>query len=139
MSKLHTTVKAGPDGSLRLPPVLMRGMGYGADELIPITTPVDQYLCDCEDNSLFVSRVCGNAGCTGYTSDGPDLNLPASLLAEASIPVGAELAVLSADGALVIVPTTEELRELPVELCCLLNELGVSPLSVQLPAKWRLP
>ena len=90
-------------------------------------------------NSLLVSRVCGDAGCAGYTSEEPELNLPADLLAEASIPVGEEITVLVADGALLIVPTTEDLLELPVELCCLLNELGISPLSIQLPNKCCLP
>lgn len=47
--------------------------------------------------------------------------------------------LLVADGALLIVPTTEDLLELPVELCCLLNELGISPLSIQLPNKCCLP
>lgn len=96
-------------------------------------------ICDCDANSLLVSRVCGDAGCAGYTSEEPELNLPADLLAEASIPVGEEITVLVADGALLIVPTTEDLLELPVELCCLLNELGISPLSIQLPNKCCLP
>ena len=35
--------------------------------------------------------------------------------------------------------TPEELRELSVELCCLLNELGISPLTIPPAGKWRLP
>lgn len=77
-----------------------------------------------------MTRTCDDAECTGYTSSGMELNLPAALLSEASIPVGEEVAVLAADGALIIVPSTEELRELSVELCCLLNELGISPLTI---------
>ena len=139
MSKVHTSVKIRKDGSLVLPAFVMRGMGYAPGEEVPITTPADQYICDCDANSLLVSRVCGDAGCAGYTSEEPELNLPADLLAEASIPVGEEITVLVADGALLIVPTTEDLLELPVELCCLLNELGISPLSIQLPNKCCLP
>lgn len=139
MSKIHTSVKIREDGSMVLPAFLMRGMGYESGEEVPITTPADQYICDCDANSLFVSRVCGDAGCTGYTSEYPELNLPASLLAEASIPAGEDISVLAVDGALIIVPATEELRELSVEFCCLLNELGVSPLSICSPNRWRLP
>lgn len=86
-----------------------------------------------------MSRVCGDAGCAGYTSEGPDLNLPAGMLAEASIPLGEDISVLAADGALIIVPATEELRELPAEFCCLLNDLGISPLSIRFHDKWCLP
>ena len=84
MSKVHTAVKVREDGSLVLPAFIMRGMGYDPGEEVPITTPTDQYICDCDANSLFVSRACGDAGCAGYTSEGPDLNLPAGMLAEAS-------------------------------------------------------
>ena len=115
MSKIHTTVRVGVDGSLTLPAFFMRGMGYEPGEEVPITTPANQYIC------------------------GMELNLPAALLSEASIPVGEEVAVLAADGALIIVPSTEELRELSVELCCLLNELGISPLTIPPAGKWRLP
>lgn len=139
MSKLHTSVKVSKDGSLVLPAFIMRGMGYAPGEDVPITTPADQYICDCDANSLLVSRVCGDAGCAGYTSEEPELNLPADLLAEASIPVGEEIIVLAADGALIIATAPEEIKELPLEFCCLLNELGISPLSVRLPHKWCLP
>lgn len=77
MSKVHTAVKVREDDSLVLPAFIMRGMGYEPGEEVPVTTPTDQYICDCDANSLFVSRVCGDAGCAGYTSEGPDLNLPA--------------------------------------------------------------
>lgn len=139
MSKIHTTVRVGVDGSLTLPAFFMRGMGYEPGEEVPITTPANQYICDCDANSLLVTRTCEDAECTGYTSSGMELNLPAALLSEASIPVGEEVAVLAADGALIIVPSTEELRELSVELCCLLNELGISPLTIPPAGKWRLP
>lgn len=75
MSKVHTAVKVREDGSLVLPAFIMRGMGYEPGEEVPITTPTEQYICDCDANSLFVSRACGDAGCAGYTSEGPDLNL----------------------------------------------------------------
>ena len=90
MSKIHTTVRVGVDGSLTLPAFFMRGMGYEPGEEVPITTPANQYICDCDANSLLVSRVCGDAGCAGYTSEEPELNLPADLLAEASIPVSSK-------------------------------------------------
>ena len=135
MSKVHTAVKVREDDSLVLPAFIMREPG----EEVPVTTPTDQYICDCDANSLFVSRVCGDAGCAGYTSEGPDLNLPAGMLAEASIPLGEDISVLAADGALIIVPATEELRELPAEFCCLLNDLGISPLSIRFHDKWCLP
>jgi hypothetical protein len=90
MSKVHTSVKIRKDGSLVLPAFVMRGMGYAPGEEVPITTPADQYICDCDANSLLVSRVCGDAGCAGYTSEEPELNLPADLLAEASIPVSSK-------------------------------------------------
>ena len=139
MSKIHTTVRVGVDGSLTLPAFFMSGMGYEPGEEVPITTPANQYICDCDANRLLVTRTCDDAECTGYTSSGMELNLPAALLSEASIPVGEEVAVLAADGALIIVPSTEELRELSVELCCLLNELGISPLTIPPAGKWRLP
>ena len=85
----------------------MRGMGYEPGEEVPITTPANQYICDCDANRLLVTRTCDDAECTGYTSSGMELNLPAALLSEASIPVGEEVAVLAADGALIIVPSTE--------------------------------
>ena len=85
MSKVHTSVKIRKDGSLVLPAFVMRGMGYAPGEEVPITTPADQYICDCDANSLLVSRVCGDAGCAGYTSEEPELNLPADLLAETDV------------------------------------------------------
>ena len=95
MSKIHTTVRVGVDGSLTLPAFFMRGMGYEPGEEVPITTPANQYICDCDANSLLVTRACDDAECTGYTSSGMELNLPAALLSEASIPVGEEVAVLA--------------------------------------------
>lgn len=86
MSKIHTTVRVGVDGSLTLPAFFMRGMGYEPGEEVPITTPANQYICDCDANRLLVTRTCDDAECTGYTSSGMELNLPAALLSEASIP-----------------------------------------------------
>ena len=51
MSKIHTTVRVGVDGSLTLPAFFMRGMGYEPGEEVPITTPANQYICDCDANS----------------------------------------------------------------------------------------
>ena len=80
MSKIHTTVRVGVDGSLTLPAFFMRGMGYEPGEEVPITTPANQYICDCDANRLLVTRTCDDAECTGYTSSGMELNLPAALL-----------------------------------------------------------
>lgn len=68
MSKIHTTVRVGVDGSLTLPAFFMRGMGYEPGEEVPITTPANQYICDCDANRLLVTRTCDDAECTGYTS-----------------------------------------------------------------------
>ena len=76
MSKIHTTVRVGVDGSLTLPAFFMRGMGYEPGEEVPITTPANQYICDCDANRLLVTRTCDDAECTGYTSSGMELNLP---------------------------------------------------------------
>lgn len=66
MSKIHTTVRVGVDGSLTLPAFFMRGMGYEPGEEVPITTPANQYICDCDANRLLVTRTCDDAECTGY-------------------------------------------------------------------------
>lgn len=71
MSKIHTTVRVGVDGSLTLPAFFMRGMGYEPGEEVPITTPANQYICDCDANRLLVTRTCDDAECTGYTSSVP--------------------------------------------------------------------
>ena len=65
MSKIHTTVRVGVDGSLTLPAFFMRGMGYEPGEEVPITTPANQYICDCDANRLLVTRTCDDAECTG--------------------------------------------------------------------------
>ena len=66
-----------------------------------------------------------------YSTDGGRLNIPERLLAEAGIPEGQRITVVAADGALLIVTAQDELEDLPVEVCALLNELGISPLSVR--------
>lgn len=54
--------------------------------------------------------------------------------------MGEDISVLAADGALIIVPATEELRE-PARRSSagLLNDLGISPLSIRFHDKWCLP
>lgn len=76
MSKIHTTVRVGVDGSLTLPAFFMRGMGYEPGEEVPITTPANQYICDCDANRLLVTRTCDDAECTGYTSSGNSASAP---------------------------------------------------------------
>lgn len=130
MNEMHMKATVNEDGTLTIPAFAVRGLGYEPGNQISIIVPTNQYLCDCPENELFIGRVCGDASCSGYTSDSDDLNIPARLLADASIPMGEDVTVLVAEGALLIVATEELLDELPVELCCLLNDLGISPQTV---------
>lgn len=130
MNKINMNAKVNEDGTLTIPAFAARGLGYEPGDQVDITIPTNQYICDCPENELFIGRVCGDASCSGYTSDSDDLNIPARLLADASIPMGEDITVLVAEGALLIVAAEELLEELPTELCCLLNELGISPLMV---------
>lgn len=135
MNKIHFESQVNADGSITIPAFVARGLGYEPHEGVSMTLPTNQYLCDCSDNALFIGRCCSDFECAGYTSDGDALNIPAKLLSDAEIPMGEDISILVADGALVIVAAEEALEELPIELCCLLNELGVSPMSVTYPAK----
>lgn len=130
MNKIRMNAAVNEDGSLTIPAFAVRGLGYEPEEEVSLTIPTNQYICDCPENELFVGRVCGESACSGYTSDSDDLNIPARLLADASIPMGEDVSVLVAEGALLIVATEKVLEDLPVELCCLLNELGISPLTI---------
>lgn len=130
MNKAYFNGQVNSDGTLTIPAFAARGLGYEPGDQVSISIPTNQYICDCPENELFIGRVCGDASCSGYTSDSDDLNIPARLLADASIPMGEDITVLVAEGALLIVATEELLDELPAELCCLLNDLGISPLTV---------
>ena len=130
MNKIRMSAAVNKDGTLTIPAFATRGLGYEPGDEINLTIPTNQYICDCPENELFLGRVCGEESCSGYTSDSDELNIPARLLADASIPMGQDIAVLVAEGALLIVATQELLEDLPVELCCLLNELGISPLTI---------
>lgn len=66
-----------------------------------------------------------------YSTDGGRLNIPKRLLEEAGIPEGQSITVVAADGALLLMAAQDEIGDLPVEVCALLNELGISPLSVR--------
>lgn len=132
MNKIYFSTTVNLDGTITIPAFAVRGMGYGPCTDVNVTLPTNQCLCECEDSELFISRCCGEAACMGYTSSGEDLNIPAQLLSDANISIGGDVSILVADGALVLVAAEDECDDdLPVELCALLNELGVSPLSVR--------
>ena len=130
MNKVYLSATVNEDGTLTIPAFAVRGLGYEPGDEVNMTLPVQQCICDCEDNELFLSRCCGEAECSGYTCDGDELNIPPQILCEAGIPVGANVTVLSADGALVIIAAEDELEDLPLELRCFLSELGISILSM---------
>lgn len=119
-----------PDGTLSLPAFAMRGLGYEPGDEVTVTIPTSQYLCDCLHNQLFIGRICSDTSCLEYTCNGEKLNIPASFLAKAAIPMDGNITVLAADGALLIVATEEMLEELPIELCSVLNDLGISPVTL---------
>ncbi len=131
MNKVYLSATVNEDGSLTIPAFAVRGLGYEPEEEVSLTLPVHPCLCDCEDNELFLARCCGEAECSGYTSNGGELNLPPQLLCEAGISTGTDVTILSADGALLIIAAENELEDLPLELRCFLEELGISTLSFQ--------
>ena len=130
MNKVYLSATVNDDGSLTIPSFAARGLGYEPGDEVNLTLPVFQCLCKCEDSELFISRCCGEAECSGYTSDGDDLNIPSSLLCESAIPVCSDISVLAADGALLIIAAKDELEDLPLELRCFLDELGISTNSL---------
>ena len=130
MSKVYISATVNSDGTITIPVFAARGLGYEPGDEVNMTLPVEQTICDCDDNELFLSRCCSEAECSGYTSDGDELNIPARLLCDAMIPAGSEISVLSADGALLIIAAEEPLDELPLELTCFLAELGITTHSL---------
>ena len=135
MNKAYFKGLINSDGTLTIPAFAARGLGYEPGDQVSIAVPTNQYICDCPESKLSIGRVCGDTSCPGCTSNSNDLNIPARLLADASIPAGEDITVLVAEGALLIVATEELLEDLPVELCCLLNDLGISPLAVRTSRK----
>ena len=134
MSKVYFGATVNENGTLTIPAFAVRGLGYVPGDDVNLTLPATPCLCDCEDNELFLSRCCAEAACSGYTSDSDELNIPARMLCEVSIPTGTNVSVLTADGALLIIAAEESLEDLPLELTCLLGELGISTFSlVQAP------
>ena len=130
MNRVYIGGTVNDDGSLTIPAFAVRGLGYEPEDEINLTMPVQQCICDCEESELFLSRCCGEAECSGYTSDDDELNIPANLLCEAALPAGIDISVLAADGVLLIVAAKDELEDLPQELQCFLHELGVYPVSM---------
>lgn len=129
-NNVYVTATVNDDGTMSIPAFAVRGLGYTPGEQVNAAIPVRQCICECEDNELFISRCCPEAECAGYRSDGDDLNIPARLLCDANIAAGTDIAILAAEGALVLMAVEDALEDLPVELCCLLNELGISPMAV---------
>ncbi|MDL2293787.1 hypothetical protein LJC60_04065 [Ruminococcaceae bacterium OttesenSCG-928-D13] len=130
MNKVYLSAEVSEDGSLTIPAFAARGLGYEPGETVHMTLPVQSCICDCDDNELFLSRCCGESECSGYRSDDDELNIPPSLLCEAGIPVGTNVSVLAADGALVLIAAEDTLEDLPLELRCFLSELGINTHSL---------
>ena len=133
MSKVYLSATVNSDGTLTIPAFAVRGLGYEPGDQVNMTLPVTPTICECDDNELFLSRCCSESECSGYTSDGEELNIPASLLCEAMIPAGSDISVLTADGVLMIIAAEDALDELPLELTCFLAELGITTLTLQKP------
>jgi len=131
MSKVYISAAVGANGALTIPSFAVRGLGYGPGQEVNMTLPVKQTICDCNESELFLSRCCAESECSGYTSDGIDLNIPAKLLCDAMIPAGSDISVLSADGALLVIAAEAPLDELPLELKCFLSELGITTHSLR--------
>lgn len=128
MSKIHFTVSANRDGSITIPAFATRGLGYGPGDSVALALPLDPCLCDeCEDNELTITRGCEESDEPCYSGDSGRFSIPDRFLSDANIPQGADVTVMVADGTLLIVATV---KELPVELCALLNELGISPINI---------
>ena len=130
MNKVYLSAAVNEDGTLTIPDFAVRGLGYEPGDQVNLTLPVTEGLCVCEDGELLFSRCCGEAECAGYTSDGDELNIPARYLCEAALPVGSDVSVLTADGALLIIATQQSLEDLPREVSGFLDELGISTLSL---------
>ena len=142
MNKIYLSAAVNDDGTITIPDFAARGLGYEPGDNVNLALPVTQTLCDCSDNELFLSRCCGEPECSGYTSDGEELNIPARLLCEAAIPTGSDISVLAADGVLLVIATEKSLEDLPLELSCFLGELGISTLSLHRTSgifhRWRI-
>lgn len=128
MSKIYFKLTVDEDGSMTIPAFVARGLGCRPGDEVMGASPSGS-ACDagCECAELYIGPCCTEGECSGYTSDGDEVNLPAPMLAEAGIPMGAELSVIAGDKTLVLAMGDEELSDLPCEIEELLAELGVQP------------
>lgn len=93
--------------------------------------PGDPCFYPCCGRELHLIPGCAGQDSSSCVSDGDRLSIPKQFLKEANIPDGQDVTVMAADGALLIVTVQDELEDLPLELCALLNELGISPINVR--------
>ena len=127
MSKVYFSATVNEDGTLVVPAFAVRGMGFKPNEEVAMSVPVEQPVCglECGCNELFIGRCCGESDCGGYTSDGSEVNIPARMLAKASLPVGTEVHVITRENALVLVAGANIHAGLADEVQALLEELGM--------------
>lgn len=136
MNNVYFSVCVNEDGSLTIPAFAARGMGYQPGDSVSLAMPVSQPACDtfCCDDELFISRGCTDAICSGYSVEGCGVNIPARLFAVADIPIGTPINVMAGDDVLILVAGTGMCEDLPCEIDCLLNELGIDAPCVTLGA-----
>lgn len=134
MSKVYFTLSVKQDGTLTLPAFAARGLGLRPGDTtkigVPVTTAECEGECDCHE--LFMAPCCGDTMCSGYATDGADLNIPAWMMASAEIPSGADITVFTGDKALVLATGADELADLPEEITEVLGELGVTAKQVKI-------
>ena len=127
MDNVYFMEKVKEDGSLTIPAFAMRGMGYEPGESVGLVLPVKQPDCGfgCDDDQLFIARGCSDAYCTGYTTEGSDVNIPIKLFGDARVPISTPFHIMAGDGALVLVAGSGDCTDLAEEIHCLLEELGI--------------
>jgi hypothetical protein len=131
MKNLYLTTAVDPDGSLTLPAIATRTLGCAPGDEVRFAIPDNGCPDHDPESSQTLPRNRRDGDSNRYTTDGENLNIPASRLAVAGIPPGSEISVLAADGALVIAAAANGLqRDLTDELSCFLQELGYDPETV---------
>lgn len=133
MSKVYFSIKVAEDGSMTIPAFAARGLGFEPGDEACLNVPLEAPDCDgsCGCNGLFLGRCCDSPLCTGYTSDGDTLNIPAAMLAEGGIPVCGVFTMIAGDKALVLVAGTDEFVDLDEEIGELLCELGADTVEIR--------
>lgn len=126
MNNVCFSVKVHKDGSLKIPPFAVRGLGYQPGDDVDLALPADQpecEICCCDD--LFIMRRRSDAFCPGYTVQEDEVNIPLGLFNEAGVPVGTTVYVMAGENALVLAAGTDDCEDLPAEIHCLLEELDI--------------